>query len=119
MRGLGAGLPDFLGRAVAGTAHPCIGSGPEFGQVAFELFHAGGGLGGGGVSLLAVGLRDAPLGLGFAAALDLFGKPGFGGGDALFGAGAYGVHLGFGRLDVTYFAQFGEGAGKGVGRAGR
>jgi hypothetical protein len=72
VRGL-AGLPDFLGRPVAGTAYLRIGSGPEFGQLAVELFHAGGGLSCGVVGLLAVGLHGVPLGLGVPAALDLFG----------------------------------------------
>jgi hypothetical protein len=36
------------------------------------------------------------FGRGVPAALDLFGEAGFGGGDALVGAGAGGVYLGFG-----------------------
>jgi hypothetical protein len=46
--------------------------------------------------------------------LDFFGKPGLGGSNALVGAGACGIHLGLGRLDVAYGAQLGDGAGEGV-----
>jgi hypothetical protein len=53
-----------------------------------------------------------------SAALDLFGQPRLGGGDALVGAGAGGVHLGLGRLDVADAAQLGDGAGESVGVLG-
>jgi hypothetical protein len=47
---------------------------------------------GGVVGLVAVGLRGVSFGLSVAAALDFFGQPGLGGGDALVGAGAGGVY---------------------------
>lgn len=58
------------------------------------------------------------FGLGVAAALDFFGQPGLGGGDALVGAGAGGVYLGLGGLDVADGAQLGDRAGEGVGVLG-
>jgi hypothetical protein len=68
--------------------------------------------------LLAVGVGLVPVGFCVAAALEFFGKPGFGGGHVLAGVGAGGVHLGFGRLDVPGRAQLGDGAGQGVGVLG-
>jgi len=55
---------------------------------------AGGLVGCGGLDVL--GACVVALGLGVPAALDLFGKACLGGGNALLGAGAGGVHLGFG-----------------------
>lgn len=53
-------------------------------------------LGGGVVGLLAAALCGVALGLGVPAALDFFGKAGFGDGNALVGVGAGGIYLGFG-----------------------
>ncbi len=66
------------------------------GKFAFAVVHAGDGLGGGVVGLLAVGACGVALGLCVPAALDLFGKASFGRGNALVGAGAGSVYLGFG-----------------------
>ena len=75
-----AGLLDVCGCAGAGAAHFRFGGGAELGEFAFEVVHAGDGLGGGVVGLLAVGACVVALGLGVPAALDLFGKAGLGGG---------------------------------------
>jgi hypothetical protein len=55
--------------------------------------------------LLAVGACVVALGLGVPAALDLFGKAGLGRCNALVGAGAGGLHLGFRGLDITHGAR--------------
>jgi hypothetical protein len=113
-----AGLPDFRGCTSADVAYLSFGGGTKFGKFALELVQAGDGLGGGVVGLLAVGACGVAFGLGVPAALDLFGKPRLGRGDALVGAGAGGVHLGLGRPDVTHGAQLGDRAAKGVGVLG-
>jgi hypothetical protein len=113
-----AGLPDLCGGTGAGLANFRFGGGAQFGEFAFQVVHTGDRLGGGVVGLLAVSLRGVAFGLGVPAALDFFGKPGFGGGNALVGAGAGGVYLGFGRLDVAYCAQLVDSAGEGVGVLG-
>jgi hypothetical protein len=93
----------------------CSVSVAELCEFAFEFFHAGHGLGGGVVGLVAVGACGVAFGFCVAAALDLFGEAGLCGGDALVGAGARGVHLGLGGFDVADFAQLGYGAGEGIG----
>ena len=98
---LGAELAELLGGAVA-----------EGGEFVLEFFHAGDGLGGGVVGLVAVGAGLVAFGLGFAAAGDLLGEAGLGGGDALVGGGAGGVDLGFGGFGVGGGAQLGDGAGE-------
>jgi hypothetical protein len=100
-----AGLADLRGGAVADAAYLLLGVGAELREFAFEFFHAGHGLGRGVVGLVSLGAGGGALGLGGAAALDLLSEAGLCGGDALVGAGARGVHLGLGRLDVADLAQ--------------
>jgi hypothetical protein len=114
----GAGLLDVGYGVGADLAYLFCGSGADFREFALKLIHASDGLRGGGVGLLAVGACLVPLGLGVPAALDFFGKSGFGGGNSLVSARAGGVHLGFGRFDVACGAQLGDGAGQGVGMLG-
>jgi hypothetical protein len=91
-----ANLLDFGNGTSADLADFFSGRRAEFGEFAFEVLHAGDRLGGGVVGLLAVGVCGVAFGLGVSAALDLFGKAGLGGGNALLGTGARGVHLGLG-----------------------
>lgn len=71
-------------------------------------------LGGGFVGLLSVGLSLVTVGLGVAAALDFFGKPGLGGSSALVSGSVRCVDLGFGRLHIPGRAQLLNGAPQGV-----
>jgi hypothetical protein len=67
----------------------------------FSGVHASDGLGGGVVGLLAVSACVVALGLGVHAALDLFGKAALGRCNALVGAGAGSLNLGFRGLIST------------------
>lgn len=113
--GGGAGLLHLGGGTGAELADLPSGGSAQGGEFGGEFIHAGDGLGGCLVGLLAVSLSLVPVGFGVAAALEFFGKPRFGGGHVLVGVGASGVHLGFGRLDVPGRAQLGDSAGQGVG----
>jgi hypothetical protein len=108
----------FGGRLGAQLADLLCGGVVEGGEFVLEFFHAGDRLGGGVVGLVAVGAGLVAFGLGFAAAVDLLGEAGFGGGDALVGGGAGRVDLGFGGLGVGGGAQLGDGAGEDVGVLG-
>lgn len=110
-----ARLLDVGGGLVADLAKLLVGRGAQGGQLTGEVVHAADRLGGGLVGFFPVGVGLVAVGLGFAAAVDLLGEPGLGGGHALVGGGTGGVDLGFGRLHVSSGAEFGNRAGEGVG----
>ena len=113
-----AGLLDVGGGLVAELAELLVGRGAQLGQFTGQLVHAADRPGGGLVGFLPVGPGLVAVGLGLAAAVDLLGEPGLGGGHPLVGGCPGGVDLGLGRLHVTRRSQFGNGAGEGVGVLG-
>jgi hypothetical protein len=95
-----AGLLDVSGGLVAELAELLISRRTQGDQLACQLVHAADRLGCRLVGFLAVGLGLVAVGLGFAAAVDLLGEPGLGGGNALVGGRPGGVDLRLGAISA-------------------